>query len=228
MASNSTGWPSIRTILPRCRSPWQRRIRPARRRASSKGRTRASAARVAAVSDATSVCRKQIGQGAQLGVVLLDDLGGPSPASLALAKVPVNSVDSEPFQAVLAACRAALARPGHVIVLTGAGVSAESGIPTFRGKDGYWTVGAREYHPQELATHDAFARDAVGRVGLVPVPPRRVPARPSRTPAHAALVRARRRARATGSRWSPRTSTACTAAPAAPTRARSRSTATST
>lgn len=45
---------------------------------------------------------------------------------------------------------------GNVVVLTGAGVSAESGIPTFRGKEGYWTVGAREYHPQELATHEAF------------------------------------------------------------------------
>jgi NAD-dependent deacetylase len=45
-----------------------------------------------------------------------------------------------------------------VIFLTGAGVSAESGIPTFRGKEGYWTVGSREYHPQELATHAAFAR----------------------------------------------------------------------
>ncbi|CAN5819656.1 NAD-dependent deacylase [soil metagenome] len=57
---------------------------------------------------------------------------------------------------VLAACRAALARPGRVLALTGAGVSAESGIPTFRGKEGYWTIGAREYHPQELATHEAF------------------------------------------------------------------------
>jgi NAD-dependent deacetylase len=36
-------------------------------------------------------------------------------------------------------------------------VSAESGIPTFRGKDGYWTVGAREYRPEELATRSAFA-----------------------------------------------------------------------
>jgi NAD-dependent deacetylase len=45
---------------------------------------------------------------------------------------------------------------GPLVVLTGAGVSAESGIPTFRGKEGYWTVGAREYHPQELATHEAF------------------------------------------------------------------------
>ncbi len=62
------------------------------------------------------------------------------------------------MEPVIAACRAALARDGHVLVLTGAGVSAESGIPTFRGKEGYWTVGAREYHPQELATHDAFSR----------------------------------------------------------------------
>src|SRR6185503_4423173 len=57
---------------------------------------------------------------------------------------------------VIAACRAALARSGAVVALTGAGVSAESGIPTFRGKEGYWTIGAREYHPQELATHAAF------------------------------------------------------------------------
>ena len=60
------------------------------------------------------------------------------------------------MDAVLARCRQALARPGHVVVLTGAGVSAESGIPTFRGKEGYWTVGSRDYHPQELATHAAF------------------------------------------------------------------------
>jgi NAD-dependent deacetylase len=57
---------------------------------------------------------------------------------------------------VLAICRRALDRPGRVLALTGAGVSAESGIPTFRGKEGYWTIGAREYHPQELATHEAF------------------------------------------------------------------------
>src|SRR5688500_3238942 len=49
-------------------------------------------------------------------------------------------------------------RAGRVVVLTGAGISAESGIPTFRGKEGYWTVGSREYHPQELATHEAYAQ----------------------------------------------------------------------
>src|SRR5262245_54081255 len=60
------------------------------------------------------------------------------------------------MEPVIAACKAALSKEGHVLALTGAGVSAESGIPTFRGKEGYWTVGAREYHPQELATHQAF------------------------------------------------------------------------
>ena len=62
------------------------------------------------------------------------------------------------MDAVIEACTAALARPGTVLALTGAGVSAESGVPTFRGKEGYWTIGAEEYHPQELATHDAFSR----------------------------------------------------------------------
>src|SRR3569832_1752650 len=61
------------------------------------------------------------------------------------------------MDSVVAACRSALTRPGTVIVLTGAGVSAESGIPTFRGPEGYWTVNAREYHPQELATMQAFS-----------------------------------------------------------------------
>jgi NAD-dependent deacetylase len=48
---------------------------------------------------------------------------------------------------------------GTLVVLTGAGISAESGIPTFRGKEGYWTVGAKEYHPQEMATFAMFSRE---------------------------------------------------------------------
>jgi NAD-dependent deacetylase len=43
----------------------------------------------------------------------------------------------------------------RILVITGAGVSAESGIPTFRGKDGYW----RNFDPAKLATPEAFARD---------------------------------------------------------------------
>jgi len=41
---------------------------------------------------------------------------------------------------------------GKVLVITGAGISAESGIPTFRGSDGYWTVGSERYTPQQIAT----------------------------------------------------------------------------
>lgn len=44
----------------------------------------------------------------------------------------------------------------HITVLTGAGISAESGIPTFRGPEGYWTIGSRVYMPQEMATLNTF------------------------------------------------------------------------
>ena len=42
-----------------------------------------------------------------------------------------------------------------VAVLTGAGVSAESGVPTFRGPNGLW----KQHRPEDLATPGAFARD---------------------------------------------------------------------
>jgi NAD-dependent deacetylase len=48
---------------------------------------------------------------------------------------------------------------GHFLFLTGAGVSAESGIPTFRGPEGFWTVGSSVYRPEELATLRTFMRD---------------------------------------------------------------------
>lgn len=43
----------------------------------------------------------------------------------------------------------------NIVVLTGAGISAESGVPTFRGEEGLW----RKYRPEELATPEAFHRD---------------------------------------------------------------------
>jgi NAD-dependent deacetylase len=46
---------------------------------------------------------------------------------------------------------------GPIVLLTGAGISAESGIPTFRGAEGYWRVGSRNYQPTEMATAEAFA-----------------------------------------------------------------------
>lgn len=44
-----------------------------------------------------------------------------------------------------------------ICVLTGAGISRESGVPTFRGEDGLW----RKFRAEDLATPEAFARDPV-------------------------------------------------------------------
>ncbi len=48
-----------------------------------------------------------------------------------------------------------IASAKSIAVLTGAGVSAESGIPTFRGNGGLW----KQFHAEDLATPEAFARD---------------------------------------------------------------------
>ncbi len=76
-----------------------------------------------------------------------------------------------------------LRNAGRVSVLTGAGISAESGVPTFRGPGGLW----ENYRPEELATPEAFARDPAlvwrwynWRRGLI--------ARCRPNPAHMALV----------------------------------------
>ena len=45
-----------------------------------------------------------------------------------------------------------LSKGTKVVVLTGAGISAESGVPTFRGEEGLW----KKFRPEELATFDAF------------------------------------------------------------------------
>ncbi len=79
-------------------------------------------------------------------------------------------------------------RDGLVVFLTGAGVSAESGIPTFRGEEGYWVVGSRNYRPEEMATNVAFKRmpDNVWSWYLFR---RTVCSRAHPNPAHQALVR---------------------------------------
>jgi NAD-dependent deacetylase len=51
--------------------------------------------------------------------------------------------------------KARLTGARSVTVLTGAGVSADSGVPTFRGADGLW----RNFRAEDLATPEAFARD---------------------------------------------------------------------
>jgi NAD-dependent deacetylase len=55
----------------------------------------------------------------------------------------------------MAHARDRLARSRRVVALTGAGISAESGVPTFRGDGGLW----RRYRAEDLATPEAFARD---------------------------------------------------------------------
>ncbi len=75
-----------------------------------------------------------------------------------------------------------------ITVLTGAGISADSGVPTFRGADGLW----KDHRPEELASPEAFARNPKlvwewynWRRGLIATK------RPN--PAHAALVALERR-----------------------------------
>lgn len=55
----------------------------------------------------------------------------------------------------LSSATRALRDAGRLLVITGAGVSAESGIPTFRDPNGWW----KTYRPEDLATQDAFTRD---------------------------------------------------------------------
>ena len=47
-------------------------------------------------------------------------------------------------------------RDCRIIGLTGAGISAESGIPTFRGEDGYWKIGSMNFTQMEIATLERF------------------------------------------------------------------------
>ncbi len=63
--------------------------------------------------------------------------------------------NSSPSPRAIDAVRQALNGARRVTVLTGAGVSAASGVPTFRGAGGLW----RNHQAQQLATPEAFARD---------------------------------------------------------------------
>lgn len=76
-----------------------------------------------------------------------------------------------------------LADARNVLVLSGAGISAESNIPTFRGKGGLW----RSYNPASLATFAAFKKDPK-LVWEFYEYRRRVVAEASPNPAHRALA----------------------------------------
>ena len=80
-----------------------------------------------------------------------------------------------------------MAKYRSIVVLTGAGISAESGIPTFRGADGLW----EGHRIEDVATPEAYDRDPelvhqfynMRRAALGTVEP---------NPAHAALARLER------------------------------------
>ncbi|MBF0496905.1 MAG: NAD-dependent deacylase [Deltaproteobacteria bacterium] len=63
--------------------------------------------------------------------------------------------NSELFKEKFRQAKDMIAAAGHPVVLTGAGISAESGVPTFRGEGGLW----KQYNVFELATPEAFTRD---------------------------------------------------------------------
>lgn len=63
--------------------------------------------------------------------------------------------DPHTLSSELRRARQRIGRAHRVAVLTGAGISAASGIPTFRGPGGLW----EGFRPEELATPEAYARD---------------------------------------------------------------------
>lgn len=72
-------------------------------------------------------------------------------------------------------------RPEKIVILTGAGISAESGLGTFRDKDGLWT----KHRIEDVATPEAFARDpARVHAFTTPVARRRPMPRPTRRILH--------------------------------------------
>ncbi|XP_034387659.1 NAD-dependent protein deacylase sirtuin-5, mitochondrial isoform X2 [Cyclopterus lumpus] len=70
-------------------------------------------------------------------------------------KRPQGSQDMARPSSDLAAFREIFSKAKNIAIVTGAGVSAESGVPTFRGAGGYW----RKWQAQKLATPEAFSRN---------------------------------------------------------------------
>lgn len=67
-------------------------------------------------------------------------------------KIKIN-MTSQRLSSDMADFKEKLKSSQHIVILTGAGVSAESGIPTFRGAGGLW----RRHQATSLATPEAFA-----------------------------------------------------------------------
>uniref|UniRef100_A0A4W2ILN6 NAD-dependent protein deacylase sirtuin-5, mitochondrial n=1 Tax=Bos indicus x Bos taurus TaxID=30522 RepID=A0A4W2ILN6_BOBOX len=95
--------------------------------------------------------------------VWTSDRGRCSPEQVVRAAPPPGSWSSpragdpprSPPPTDMADFRKCFAKAKHIVVISGAGISAESGVPTFRGAGGYW----RKWKAQDLATPQAFARN---------------------------------------------------------------------
>jgi NAD-dependent deacetylase len=61
---------------------------------------------------------------------------------------------------IISALKKTLKNGKKVSFLVGAGISAESGIPTFRGKDGYWVSGSKNYKAEEIGTFRMFSHSS--------------------------------------------------------------------
>ena len=66
-----------------------------------------------------------------------------------------HTVANTPMVSNIGIVRDRVAAAKSLVVLTGAGISADSGVPTFRGTDGLW----RNFRAEDLATPEAFERD---------------------------------------------------------------------
>lgn len=75
--------------------------------------------------------------------------------STALGVKVVIKMESKRPSSNIAEFQRLAANAKYIVVLSGAGISAESGIPTFRGAGGFW----RKYQATDLATPNAFKRD---------------------------------------------------------------------
>ncbi|CAI9737849.1 NAD-dependent protein deacylase sirtuin-5, mitochondrial isoform X2 [Octopus vulgaris] len=75
-------------------------------------------------------------------------------SKLLATSTPVTMPNQRP-SSDLAAFRDIFGKAKKIVILTGAGVSAESGVPTFRGPGGFW----RKWQAQELASPTAFDRN---------------------------------------------------------------------
>ncbi|KAK1797311.1 hypothetical protein P4O66_008686, partial [Electrophorus voltai] len=76
------------------------------------------------------------------------EFGSRSAVLRALSGMPHPKSDMTEFREVFSKAK-------HVAIITGAGVSAESGLPTFRAASGHW----RKWKTQDLATAQAFSRN---------------------------------------------------------------------